>query len=530
LEGSPPPRPTSFLPKSGARRTDWHTVCSVKRFAMNRQEFTKDRSPGETVSEWAARFYDAAGRSGALSRKEDGALWITLDWARPKPILTAEELAGTAHNFLDIREAGRNPGDEPRAAYLGFDDARILFYSQQRFSLPILRAVVYDPVVVVQEQKRTVTRPGFDPSTGILYWLPPGAAPVVERTGVEHLKACFSGVPFERPEYLNNVMAFLLGFVTFDPNMEAPLLVVSGNQQGIGKSKTVDACGYILLGKTPPPVSPKGEEFLKQVGTRWLEGERFLNLDNVVAENGGTYKNSHLAQLITGCFSKRVRALGHNRSIEASGVVFAMSTNRGMLEADLASRALPVKLYSEYVQPMNPYVLGYAMEHRAELYGELLGLALSDSPPIDDTVAPNCRFRAWVAATHNRISSSFGPLLLDSASELSDAEIELYSWGFDRHTEAVDRGELNFTFTAQDLAQGIEASESCYFGLRERIRAKSKKVSANNITAFLRACARRKWFTLEKGIQIRVGISEAGTKKSATKWSFEVVNSTNPNG
>lgn len=391
---------------------------------------------GETRAEWASRFFAAAAASGRVFRTSDENLLVVPDGAGPKRIYSPDQFDGVLCEIINVVQALRDDDDgEQRmvTANLSRPELMKLFFSEQKRALPLVSAIVHEPVVVPSGNgSYVVTQPGYNPGNGVYYYVPPGEVPVIPVPGTDALAMCFSAVPFENATYRANLIAWLLGGVCLDPTLDPPLLVVSGNQQGIGKSSVVQAAGTIVTGTMPSPISPQGGEFAKQVSAQFLENSRFLFLDNIVIRGGGSYDNTQLSTLLTQGFSKKMRILGHSRSVSASGILVAASLNDAKLSVDLATRSLAVKLCSWQPKLHVPYCKHYAADNRRRLYGELLWLALQsrDDDATDERYI-GFRFRRWLNFVRPRIEKHFGPLAVTESCTLDEITQELYHFGLD---------------------------------------------------------------------------------------------------
>lgn len=448
-------------------------------------------APAETNFDWAGRFYRTLAETETLLRKADNSLWIAVPGTQPTRISSVDDFRGRIHNLVHFVRTEADGTEIP--CPLSYETAQILFYSLQIGNLPLLKSLIYEPAVVPAGTGYVITKPGFDPLTGIFYFVPPPHSPIVPLKGTTHLETLFSGVPVAKPEYRYNLLAWLLGAVVLDPDIDPPLLVVTGNMRGIGKSKTVEACGVILTGQIQTPINQHAEEFEKQLGSRFRDGTRFIAFDNVVTPNGKSYKNERLSGLLTSGFSKQVRVLGHSRSVEQQGVVFAMSANDAKLDPDLSSRALPVQLYADVSKSMTPFVLDYAKTYRREIYGELLNLALTPAEHITNSLHPQFRFRRWLDFVYPRIATSFGPLAVEEAQELDDVVIELFSWGS-------DLGDRRFS--AKDLIEAVTSSRDAYPAVAERLLAKPSERSRLIRAGKLLSGLANKSVTLDKGVAL----------------------------
>jgi len=428
-----------------------------------REQFSKGVRRGSTRAEWAQDFYQKALKTGRLYLQDGGGSLVYVDPAfGPRRIFSASDFYGILHNLVEVVAFRRDDNDEFIAVpgLLNREETATLYDAPEKSTLPALRAVVFEPVVVPQGPGFRVIPPGFDTESGYYYWTPPCTAPIPVVEGTEHLSKCFSGVPFERPAYKANLIAWLLGAISADQAMQTPFLVCDGNQQGVGKTSVVQAAGYILSGGLPSPIDPRGQEFWKGVSSRFVENDRIIFLDNVTNHRGGSYDNEHLSGLLTQGTSKRIRILGQSKSVSAAGILFAASLNDAKLSADLSERSLLIRLFREKNQPMTPYCKEYAIEHRRALYGELLWLATQPAPPVEDSVHSNFRFRRWLQFVLPRVEKFFGPMGIEEARSLDDATQELFAWGADN---------VGMPFFAVDFLSKLAAFPDKYPCLFQRV-------------------------------------------------------------
>jgi len=399
-----------------------------------REQFAKGVRRGQTRAEWCRDFYQKALKTGRLYLQADCGHLVYVDPSfGPRRIFSASDFYGILHSLVEVVTFRQDDNGEWQvaAALLNREETANLSDSPEKTLLPVLRALVFEPVVVPKGPGFRIIPPGFDPESGYYYWTAPGTAPISIVEGTEHLSKVFAGVPFERPAYKANLIAWLLGAISADQAMQTPFLVCDGNQQGVGKTSVVQAAGYILSGGLPSPIDPRGQEFWKQLSTRFVENDRVIFLDNITTHRGGSYDNEHLSGLLTQGTSKRIRILGQSKTVSAAGILFAASLNDAKLSADLSERSLLVRLFREKNQPMVPYCKEYAIEHRRALYGELLWLATQPAPPVEDCVHSNFRFRRWLQFVMPRVEKFFGPMGIEEARSLDDATQELFSWGAD---------------------------------------------------------------------------------------------------
>lgn len=437
-------------------------------------KFNRASLPGEDTAAWTQRFYALLAGTGRVFRTSDGNLLVRDSWGNPKRVISQDEfigVLGSIVNFVDVK-TGREGAELCTRAELRRTEIATLFHADARLSLPLVVAIVYDPVVYRNEAGGySISNPGFNPDSGIYYAATSGP-PIVPLPGTTHLSTCFSGVPFDAPHSRNALLAWLLSGVVLDPTLDPPLLVVSGNRQGIGKSSVVQAAGHILTGSVPSPVAPAPSEFVKALSAQFLQGDsRVIFIDNIVSK-GGSYDNTALATLLTQGFSKSVRLLGYSRNVSCSGVLVAASLNDARLSTDLASRSISVRLANWESSLMVPYCRDYAAKHRRELYGELLWLALQGQDDAESsTTYISCRFRRWVNFVRPRIESHFGALQLeDASSALDEATQELFAIACDSADDGTSWNARNLEgWTVTDLINYVKSNSERFSSLYAKI-------------------------------------------------------------
>lgn len=476
---------------------------------MERPVFQVNRLPGEDTQGWSDRFYSLIAETGWLRRRNDGSLWICLPGHFPWSIDDSiDEFQGSIHNVCEFAQAD---GARLKSVLLSRDNARILYHSTYRRRLPALTSVVLEPCLLRGPNGFRVSPPGFDDASGLYYFIPEGAGAIPVLEGTKHLMTLFSSVPFEKPEYRNNCLAWLLGAIVFDPEFgNSPFLCISGNKPNIGKTSVAAACGHILTGHEPNPVKPTGDEFVKQVSARFRERDRFIFLDNIVSGTG-CYENDLLCQMITSGFSKSVRVLGHSRSITQQGVLFVGTANDCRLDSDLAERTLPAKLYDEVTKPMAVYVLDYAREHRKEIYGELLWLGLQAADAsLGRGFCTTFRFRNWLEFVYPRIQPFFGEMALAEASDMNNAVIELMHWGL----------EKGHDFEPATLLEAIKSDVPRFAALSEQILTKpSDKEKKRAVNVFVKPLL-NKTFVIRPGLSVMLVLKRPYGSNNPPQYGF----------
>lgn len=346
-----------------------------------------------------------------IYRRDGGLMYVSA--GKLAPIPNHWQLRFLLPKWIRPRRAAIAPNGvsySKEEALISKDMAGVLFATLLDRA-PLISAVMHAPFVVAG---RLVSERGYDPRTeAFLCRNPDVTVPDVLSTspaeGTEHLERCFSAIPWKAEVYRANYFAWLMSGVLFDPEIMTPLLVVTGNERGVGKTTLLQAARCILHGDTHSPIEHKGKELLSGLSSAFLRGDRFIAIDNVSASKA--FSSESLARLLTSGWTKCVRVLGHSKFVSQSGVMIALSANDARLDADLAARSLPVVLYTEQPAQMSPYAISYAREHRRELYAELLGLALQRIPAGGtNTSRLAFRFPVWFEFVYSRIAPRFGPL------------------------------------------------------------------------------------------------------------------------
>src|SRR5262245_11992229 len=427
---------------------------------------------------------------------------------------------GILHRFINFRSTGTTNGQNQTPGIFEViiekKYSEILFFAEERSKLPPFEAVVREPAVVFLNGTPTITPRGYDRHTQIYFLDSDFAYAVQPSNSIEHLSRCFSGVPFASPGFKANVIASLLGAIVMDPGFESPLVAVTGNQPGIGKTKLTATMGYILTGCEPNPVTSDVADMNKEIGARFLDQQRFILLDNITTPNGQPFRSDPLAVHITSGWSKSVSELKMNRSITQKGVLFTLTANHCQLHEDLAVRALMVRLYREELGQMIPYCYDYAHDHRAELYAELLGLALSQPTPYAKAYKEHFRFRRWLEFVAPRIEPLFGKLAIDEAAALDSRLISLSEWA--TLTPPYKDGQ---EFTAAEIVSLTDTS-STLTDILFSVHGNSKRGKSKSFSTLLTNFANKK-VTLDDGSTVVLRVTHPGGSGTTKKFKFEIV-------
>jgi hypothetical protein len=373
---------------------------------------------------WKQRFFEAARQAGTLFQTSAGLVYIP-GCADPTAILNNQAFHGCLHEAVEIRKTTQIEGGPPvqKPYILDFGECGLLFYSKYKGLLPEVDTILSRPVA----KDGVILEEGYHPAVKTFIYRKPGRCAIRPTPGTTHLDRCFSSVAFaDGPTgaFRNNLFAWMLGGALF-PTFRSPLLVLEGNQRGIGKTSVARAVQIILRGEVPVQLTAHGgKEFAKEFGSQALSNDRILLLDNIVSQS--SFSNNTLTQVIT-ADKPGVRILGGNKIVSMSYPMVMATFNNGKLDADLSTRSLLVRLHAEARFTPEVNCEEYAKEHADAIYAELLHIALSPPTPKSIDIGVGFRFDAWVRETCGRFpATSYN---LGAADTLEDQYQELFCYG-----------------------------------------------------------------------------------------------------
>jgi hypothetical protein len=418
-----------------------------------------------------------------------------------KTLTDREAFAGAVHQAVSVRKAG-DRGEEIRTMIP--EDLKRLFWNAPlaRRRLPLVQVVFPLPVVIGPD----LIEPGYNGKHKVYVT----SKQIKPRSGTEHLEKCFSAIPFATPAHRSNYFAWLLGGVLGDIGISQPLLVLSGNQQRVGKTTLANAAAEILGEPNPGKLNFNMNEFRKTLSAVYAAGKRVALMDNVDT-SGNPYRNAILAEELTG--SKSTRLLGHSRDVSGAGTRFILTCNNAKLDKDLASRAIDVHLHSDEPCYPEPYPVTYAEQHQKQIYGELLGIALEKHKrPLEKS---GFRCVQWSRFVKPRVEKHFGPVDFSGVASDLDAEVvELFNLGEtliadDARTEALSASEL-----AERLFSLPAFDERKY-------RFKTDKARQTSIGQFLKGIVGRE-VVMPSGMRLALRC-EHDKKNKSNRYHWEVV-------
>lgn len=199
----------------------------------------------------------------------------------------------------------------------------------------------------------------------------------------QHLQGLFAGFCFlDASDLANAIAALMTGLLAAHFVEDAkPLIPVDGNQPAVGKSLLVQCFGVVLDGEIPAaiPFTSENEELGKRICARIRCGNQSLVfIDNGRVAGGSVIESTVLESTCTAPVIS-LRVLGQSTMLtRPNDLLWLLTMNGTRLNADLASRSMPIRLQYEGDPAQRTFVGGppieYARRYRLEILGELLGM------------------------------------------------------------------------------------------------------------------------------------------------------------
>jgi hypothetical protein len=260
-----------------------------------------------------------------------------------------------------------------------------------RSRLPVIRTYATRPVF---DNEFRLLGTGWHPEAGILVHGPdvepilhapagPGG-PALDRLP-PRLRALLAGFCFRgAADVVAAVAAMLTGLLAAHfVGVGKALVLVDGNQPGLGKTLLARVVGVLLDGADPRPIhyTTDDEELAKRICAMIRGGYQSVVLvDNAKLRAGGVVsspvlESNSMAPQVT------LRILGQSANVSRpNDLVWFLTMNDTRTSPDLVSRGMPVRLRYEGDPRLREFPgvepIGYATAHRAELLGELAGMVI----------------------------------------------------------------------------------------------------------------------------------------------------------
>jgi hypothetical protein len=291
-----------------------------------------------------------------------------------EPLLTASELAGQMNalcEFLYIEQRG--------VAYRPLSTSLAntwLNQPAQRKQIPIISVFTRSPVYT--EDWRLVAS-GYDAASKIYY----AGEPIEPRMTTEHLDRLLKEFCFRSPADRTNYIGILLTIFLVSRFIGSkPALLLNGNQPNLGKSMLAQLISILRDGRATETATynPNDEEFEKRLGALVRDGVTTLIIDNAKAKGprSSLIESACLERSITDSILS-YRLLGTSSTIRAENShIFVITANAPEVSTDLVSRSVVVNMYYEGDPRKRSFTIenpeDYALEHRREILGELMGM------------------------------------------------------------------------------------------------------------------------------------------------------------
>jgi len=275
---------------------------------------------------------------------------------------------------------------------------------------------------------------GWHPDTGVLVHGPevePAVPPRVNAADAlsrlpRHLRQLLRGFCFKGDaDVVNTVGAMLTGLLpTHFRQLGKGLVLLDGNQPGVGKSLLARTIGVVLDGNDPRTIAfSADEEELNKRTCAILRGQQqsILIYDNAKATTGRPI-SSPFVESNSMTAHVTLRILGQSLNIDRpNDLLWAITMNHTKTSPDLVSRGLPIRLQYEGrpedrdFGDSNP--IAYAMEHRAEILGELAGMVIRWNQAGRPTGNHRHRCRQWAGVLGGILEANGLPEFLTNLDE-----------------------------------------------------------------------------------------------------------------
>ncbi len=288
--------------------------------------------------------------------------------------------------------------------------------------LPLIKAYVHNPVY--SDDWRLIA-PGFDKQTGIYY-----AGDAIEpRSDKNHITALLDDFCFKTTGDRTNYLGMLLTMVLIPRFIGSkPATLLCANQPELGKTILAQIISALRDGKPAETISynPNDEEFEKRLGAVVRRGATTIIIDNAK-------KSARNPVIESACLERSItdpilsfRLLGESDTIRAENShFFCITANSPEVSRDLVTRSLIVNLHYEGDPSKRKFTIenpeGYALEHRKEILGELLGMVERWRAAGSPLAKTNTRFnkQGWGNIIGGILAYSGEPDFLTNAEEAS---------------------------------------------------------------------------------------------------------------
>ncbi len=289
------------------------------------------------------------------------------------PVLDPNELAGLLSQHVEYYFTTTKGGSyKPLPTNYG---NTWLNNHEEQSRFPRIQLYTRNPVYTADWE---VVAPGYHAASQTYY----AGEPVPCRDSTEHLDELLCDFCFTSPCDRTNYLAMLLTTITMPMFVGAkPAVLFSGNQPGLGKSILAQIIAILRDGHPTVTVSynPNDEEFEKRLGAVVHRGNTTIVIDNAKSRGRNTrVESACLERSITDPILS-FRLLGYSQEIRVENShIFCITANTPELSRDLVTRSCVVNLEYEGNPERRRFAIAdleeYALQHRTELLGELIGM------------------------------------------------------------------------------------------------------------------------------------------------------------
>ncbi len=251
--------------------------------------------------------------------------------------------------------------------------------------------------------------------------------PAIERLP-PHLGRLLADFCFKEDADVANAVAVLVTglLVTQFITGGKPVVLLDGNQPGVGKTLLVRVIGIVLDGIDPRLIhyTAEDEELQKRIcATLRGSSQSQLLIDNAKTKTETAISSPAIeANSMAAEISLRILSKSENY-VRPNDVLWYLTMNHTKASPDLVSRGLPIRQYYEGKPEDRNFgrrdPLRYAREHRQEILGELAGMVLRWNQAGRPEGQQNHRLTEWVKTIGGIMSANGLPEFLtnlDSAS------------------------------------------------------------------------------------------------------------------
>ncbi|MHC2066135.1 hypothetical protein ACYFX5_01560 [Bremerella sp. T1] len=431
------------------------------------------------------------------------------------PILSSAELSGLLNQYVEfLFVEHKRYSYKPLPPNYG---STWLNHHGERSRLPAIDLFTRNPVY---SHDWRLVAPGYDPKSKIFYAGPE----VTSRRGTRHLDALLRDFCFKTPGDRTNYIGMLLTTV-LTPHFigSKPAVLFNGNQPGLGKTVLGQIISILRDGKAVETASynANDEEFEKRLGSIVRRGATTIIVDNAKGKGRSP-------RIDSACLERSItdpilsfRLLGHSQDIRAENAhIFCLTANSPDVSRDLVTRSIVVNLFHEGNPERRTFSIddpeGYAMEHRLEILGELIGMVEHWKASGKTLATTHSRFnkRGWGNVVGGILEANGEPDFLlnseeaavqldDTHREFSDlvASLADHPQGMWAPKELVEHCDTN-GFLSEELGDGSVRSKTTKLGmLAGRFVAERFELTDGRTATFIRSEDR-------KGNVYRVGIEE----------------------